>query len=572
MSSPVQTTSRPRAPLAELPLHHFVSQSLACSPKSAASPEKLRKTPSRSRSRSPSLSRSHRNSLSVSPHKQAVLQNHRLVREGSVLSPSSSNHSLNSNQLENMADSEIAVLPRRLFGDPPSKSTDSDLSLEASPIATNLAAAESRFSPRNLANLTHHSPSRPMTPKGSQTTPLNLRQHRPPHTSGPKPAQLVEPSPTTQRMSEQRAGGSRQSEREGVLATPSRSRTQSNSPNKALPNALIDLKQQDAASGAMTPVEDPDQSASSALLQSLPKKKHRVSDIEVAIAHEEALAGPIASPSPRKMVDYFSPAATGDASNLGLPRSRSRADSLSDRRQSLATMQSLTDLTSKASVDSLTLTRSGLFLGVVARPLPGWSVYEDPVSTQLGSDDTAPSQDHSQVGLDASPSGSPFSSPMTSPVKHVVPSTPNKENRLPDAAFLASKTVPIALPDRAYSVDAAAMPKTRSSSRLASAAASPVTVASRKRGTGGRLSLLADAHDDEGAKDVSDDYDETMATVLGSGKKVKSASPAQIRKASQQRKLSAAQRKASNNSPQRGLPDSTSMDSVASRTRSRTRA
>jgi len=168
-----------------------------------------------------------------------------------------------------------------------------------------------------------------------------------------------------------------------------------------------------------------------------------------------------------------------------------------------------------------------------------------------------------------------------------MPSTPNKENRVPDDNFLASKVVPIALPDRAYSSDAVPTQK-RSSSRIASAAASPATVASKKRGTGGRLSLLADAGDGDATKDssqqIGDDYDETMATVLGSGKKAKSGgATASVSPKHGGRKASQQQRKASNGksrksssthqpeSPQR-LPDSASMDSIASRTRSRTRA
>lgn len=490
MTSPAQATNRPRAPLAELPLHHFVSQSLASSsPKS--SPGNLLKTPSRSRSRSPSLSSSRNGSVSVSPHKQALLQNHRFVREGSAASPSSSSTTQPLEQVENMTDADLAVLPLRLFADPPSsKTAGSDLSLEASPIVPRSSAGpmESRFSPRNVKNLAHH--SRPSTPKGATTTPLNVRQHRPPHTSGPKPAQFVEPSPTTQRMS-QRMSEPRLSRRgvdapEEVPATPSRARVLASPAAKArsqdLSAPINAAKEQ--GSGTMTPLQVPTHllSLSNNAPQSLPKKKHRVSQTEIAIAHEEAGAGPIASPSPRKMTDYFSPAFFGSSDDAN--KTRLRTDSISNP------LLSMQDLMSKSSVNSLTLTKSGLFLGVVARPIPGWTVHED---SPLSSCDTAPSQDHPP-------------SEVESPVQSVQ-STPNKENRTPDASFLTGKVVPLVLPDRAYSVDVLPLVggsvspggKKRSSSRLTTQESSPAGAVgvgvggSRKKGTGGRLSLLADA-------------------------------------------------------------------------------
>ncbi|SJX61193.1 uncharacterized protein SRS1_12415 [Sporisorium reilianum f. sp. reilianum] len=582
MASPMRTTNTSRAPLSELPLHQFVSQSLACSPHS--SPDKLLKTPSRSRSRSPSLPASRRDSTSVSPHKQALLQNHRLVREGSVASPSST-----SKENDNMIDAEFSLLPRRLFGDRcSSKRASSDDPLEASPVLPGSAFSRSRFSPHNLKHLAHHSAnSRPSTPKGATTTPLNLRQHRPPHTTGPKPARFVEPSPTTQRISEPRIPVSRRFEHADAPTTPSRNRKEAaHSPIASLPRACALSANGDdaAASGGMTPLEQPTRSASTSALQSLPKKKHRVSPTEIAIAHEEAGAGPIASPSPRKMVNYFAPS-HANASGFPLAQTRLRSDSISDRQHTAAAFRNLTDMaTSKQPLNSLTLAKSGLFLGVVARPLPGWTVFEDPIL----SSDTAPSQDHAeQAVMDAS-----TASPASSPMQQSAPSTPNKENRVPDAFFLASKAVPIALPDRAYSMDAVPT-KTRSSSRLASAAASPVAPASRKRGTGGRLSLLADADadEDDAHRDASLqlDGDETLAAgVTASGKRMRSkpnASPVHgSRKASShQRKASAGRglesgrtsRKASAthhalDSPQRVL-DAAALDSVASRTRSRTR-
>lgn len=578
MATTVQAPSRPRVPLAELPLHPFVSQSLACSPSSAA--ENMLKTPSRSRSRSPSLPRSSRSSVSVSPHKQAVLQNHRLVREGSAASPSSAQPSILSDQLENATEAELSVLPRRLFGDRPTKHTSSDLSLEASPILQGSSSAESRFSPRNVKEFAHYSPSKPSTPKGATTTPLNARQHRPPHTAGPKPTNFVEPSPTTQRKSEPRGGASRRQEQDGDPSTPSRTRIQAPSPAKPVPDEQASATQaKEAIADGVTPQEETSRSISTLALQSLPKKKHRVSPLEVAIAHEEAGAGPIASPSPRKMHDYFSPPEEG-ATGTGFAQPRLRSDSISDKQTSAATLQDLTDLSSKPSIDSLTLARSGLFLGVVARPLPGWTVYEDPTV----SSDTAPSQDHAVI----SPVASPVSSPMPSSAKHSVPSTPNKENRIPDATFLASKAVPVALPDRAYSVDAVPA-KTRSPSSLSSAAPSPAAVASRKRGTGGRLSLLADAQDDDSTKDASlllGDGDETLAAGVGSGKKVKSrghAASANTSPAPGTRKASSHQRKASGGlgrTSRKGSSthhaasplDAVSLDAVALRTRSRTRA
>ncbi|TKY85083.1 hypothetical protein EX895_006163 [Sporisorium graminicola] len=590
MASPLRSTNTYRAPLSELPLHHFVCQSLAASPQT--SPDKLLKTPSRSRSRSPSLPTSRRNSTSVSPHKQAVLQNHRLVREGSVASPSST-----AKETDNMADVDFALLPRRLFDDCSSKRASSDDPLETSPVLPGSASSRSRFSPHNIKHLAHHSPSsRPTTPKGATTTPLNLRQHRPPHTSGPKPTQFIEPSPTTQRISEPRLPISHRYEHADAPTTPSRIRKQANPPIASVPHAPASSMDGDhaAAQGGITPLEEPTRLASSAL-QSLPKKKHRVSPTEIAIAHEEAGAGPIASPSPRKMADYFAPS-DENASAFSFDRTRLRSDSISDRQQAAAAFQNLTDMAaSKQPLNSLTLAKSGLFLGVVARPLPGWTVYED---TNLSSD-TAPSQDHAQPMTDEASVAavSPVSSPNHSPAKQSAASTPNKENRVPDAAFLASKPVPIALPDRAYSVDGIPT-KTRSSSRLASAAASPVASASRKRGTGGRLSLLADADADADADDedvhrdasLQLDGDETLAPSLtASGKKLRSkgtASPRHgSRKASShQRKASAGKglesgrtsRKASSShqhavdSPQR-VADAAALDAVASRTRSRSR-
>lgn len=318
---------------------------------------------------------------------------------------------------------------------------------------------------------------------------------------------------------------------------------------------------------------------SNPLLQSLPKKKHRVSPTEIAIAHEEAGAGPIASPSPRKMADYFA-GAEQTAPDFALAQTRLRSDSLSDRRKSAAALGDLTDLTSKQTVDSLTLTKSGLFLGVVARPLAGWTVYEDPVLTS----DTLPSQDHASFSSEVGNVGvSPVSSPAQSPARQEPPSTPNKENRVPDATFLASKAVAPALPDRAYSVDAVPT-KTRSSSRLASTASSPVTTSastkSRKRGTGGRLSLLADAEDDAS---LQLDGDETMAeSVSASGKKVRSRVPPSsatspvngARKASaNQRKASAARGRSSRTTSSTHNVESPhrAVEGVASRTRSRAR-
>lgn len=465
----------------------------------------------------------------------------------------------------------------------------SDDSLEASPVLPGSAQRASPFSPHNVKNLAHHSGSRPSTPKGASTTPLNTRQHRPPHTSGPKPTQHIEASPTTIRMSEPRLATSQRYEEADALSTPSRSRTGAQPPIPTCPpsSAAGDVSKE-AATGSITPLEQPTQSTSTSALQSLPKKKHRVSHTEIAIAHEEAGAGPLVSPSPRKMVDYF---ASADKNAAALPstQTRLRSDSISDRQQSVAALRNLTDLTSKQPIDSLTLAKSGLFLGVVARPLAGWTVYEDPPM----SSDTAPSQDHVHVGSDASNlDGTPLSSPVASSSELAAPSTPNKENRVPDPSFLVSKAVPIALPDRAYSVDAVPT-KTRSSSRLASVASSPVAVASRKRGTGGRLSLLADAEDDEANRDASvqPDGDETLATAAAtspnSGKKLKSGgnpSPARSarkvsshhRKASAGRSLESGRtsRKASSTlsieSPQRGL-DAAAVDTVASRTRSRTR-
>uniref|UniRef100_V5EMC1 Uncharacterized protein n=2 Tax=Kalmanozyma brasiliensis (strain GHG001) TaxID=1365824 RepID=V5EMC1_KALBG len=283
------------------------------------------------------------------------------------------------------------------------------------------------------------------------------------------------------------------------------------------------------------------------------------------------------------MTDYF--AGAGQiAPDFALAQTRLRSDSLSERRTSAAALGDLTDLTSKQPVDSLTLIKSGLFLGVVARPLADWTVYEDPAP----SSDTPPSQDQASFSSDVVDAGvSPFASPARGPVHQEAPSTPNKENRVPDANFLASKAVAPALPERAYSVDAVPT-KTRSSSRLASAASSPVatttatstTTASRKRGTGGRLSLLADAEDDASQQI---DGDETMAeSVSASGKKIRSrqppssaTSPVQgARKASSnQRKASAARGRSSTaassthnvESPQRAV------EGVASRTRSRAR-
>lgn len=363
--------------------------------------------------------------------------------------------------------------------------------------------------------------------------------------------------------------------------TPSRPRMEASPATAALaegrarPSQRADSNDVNAAEGSVRTTSNP-------LLQSLPKKKHRVSPTEIAVAHEEAGAGPIASPSPRKMADYFAVAGQ-DGPDFASAQARLRSDSLSDRRQSVVALQDLTDLSSKRPIDSLTLTKSGLFLGVVARPLSGWTVYEDPVP----SSDTLPSQDHTQSSSEpGNVDASPFSSPAHSPARQQAPSTPNKENRIPDANFLATKAVPIALPDRAYSVDAVPT-KTRSSSRLASAAASPVVPASRKRGTGGRLSLLADAEDDAS---VHMDGDETLAeSVSASGKKIRSrgqgppnsssTSPTHgARKASShQRKTSAARgrepgrasRTTSSThtleSPQRDL------EAVAARTRSRTR-
>ena len=492
-----------------------------------------------------------------------------------------------------MAEAEFSLLPRRLFGDRPSGRSGSDDSLEASPVLPRLTPGASRFSPHNLNNLAHHSASRPATPKGAATTPLNARQHRPPHTAGPKPNQYVEPSPTTQRISEPRLPMSRRFEQVVVPTTPSRTRHGADSPIAALPvSANASASGADARTGGMTLSEEPARSASNSALQSLPKKKHRVSRTEIAIAHEEAGAGPIASPSPRKMADYFAPPAEQGGPGFGLAQTRLRSDSISDRQQSATALRNLTDLAPKQPSNSLTLSKSGLFLGVVARPLPGWSVYEDSVL----SSDTAPSQDHAPAGSDAATATtSPVSSPLQSPANQSIPSTPNKENRVPDAGFLASKTVPVALPDRAYSVDAVPT-KTRSSSRLASAAASPVAPASRKRGTGGRLSLLADAEDDDANRDASQYLkgDGTLAeTTTASGKKLRSkgstlcnpASPVNgTRKASShQRKASAGRgldssrtsRKASSTlaggSPQRGLDAAVAVDAVASRTRSRTR-
>ncbi|GAC97149.1 hypothetical protein PHSY_004734 [Pseudozyma hubeiensis SY62] len=581
-------TNTSRAPLSELPLHQFVSQSLACSP--SASTDKLLKTPSRSRSRSPSLPASRRNSVSVSPHKQAVLQNHRLVREGSVASPSSASTQPSITAIENgSAQEDVPLLPRRLFGDRSSHLVGSDDSLEASPVLPGSAQGASRFSPHNVKNLAHHSGGRPSTPKGASTTPLNMRQHRPPHTSGPKPTEHVEPSPTTQRMSEPRLATSQRYEQADALSTPSRTRNGAQPPMPAwLPPSAAGNSSKEAGTGSVTPLEQPTQPIPTSTLQSLPKKKHRVSHTEIAIAHEEAGAGPLVSPSPRKMVDYF---ASADEKAAAPPSAQTRlhSDSMSDRQQSIAALRSLTDLTSKQPIDSLTLAKSGLFLGVVARPLVDWTVYEDPPL----SSDTAPSQDHAHVGSDANNlDGTPLLSPAGSSAEFAAPSTPNKENRVPDPSFLVSKAVPIALPDRAHSADAVPT-KTRSSSRLASVASSPVAVASRKRGTGGRLSLLADAEDDEAHRDASVQLegDETLAVAVAtspsSGKKLKSKgnpSPAHsARKVSaHQRKASAGRslesgrtsRKASSTlsmeSPQRAL-DAAAVDTVASRTRSRTR-
>ncbi len=547
MASPVPHTNTARAPLAELPLHQFVSQSLAASPTSNS--EKLLKTPSRSRSRSPSLSRSRRGSLSVSPHKQAVLQNHRLVREGSVASPSSS-----SNPSEPMADTDVSLRPRRLF----ESSGQAGLDLEASPVLAAATSAGSRFSPRNVGNLVHHSPGRPSTPKGASTTPLNTRHHRPPHTSGPKPDKFVEPSPTTQRMSEPRLPATRRRDQDAAAATSTPSRTRIHPLS-----AAAETQTKMAAAGATTPVEDPIQAASSAVLQSLPKKKHRVSRTEVAIAHEEAGAGPMASPSPRKMTDYFSPSQDEPGASVsGLALSRRRADSITLDAAAVASLPSLAGLGTKTSANGLALAQSGLFLGLVARPLPGWTVYEDASPDALASQDTAPSQDHAASESDAL---SAASSPMSSPARNA-PSTPNKENRRPDASLLASMVVPIALPDRAYSVDI--LP-------------AKTGAASRKRGTGGRLSLLADAEDGDAAKEAlqQDGEDGDNSALSGWGKKPKSrvhhgsaaGTPASgTRKASaHQRKASAGSRKASST---HGVDAAVSVDAVASRTRSRTRA
>lgn len=359
-------------------------------------------------------------------------------------------------------------------------------------------------------------------------------------------------------MSEPRLPATRRRDQDAAAATSTPSRTRIHPLS-----AAAETQTKMAAAGATTPVEDPIQAASSAVLQSLPKKKHRVSRTEVAIAHEEAGAGPMASPSPRKMTDYFSPSQDEPGASVsGLALSRRRADSITLDAAAVASLPSLAGLGTKTSANGLALAQSGLFLGLVARPLPGWTVYEDASPDALASQDTAPSQDHAASESDAL---SAASSPMSSPARNA-PSTPNKENRRPDASLLASMVVPIALPDRAYSVDI--LP-------------AKTGAASRKRGTGGRLSLLADAEDGDAAKEAlqQDGEDGDNSALSGWGKKPKSrvhhgsaaGTPASgTRKASaHQRKASAGSRKASST---HGVDAAVSVDAVASRTRSRTRA
>lgn len=390
-------SNQPRQPLAELPLHLYVSQSLESSSRPLNTPLPEPKTPSRSRS--PSLPLSQRNSRSVSPHKQAVLQSYRRVREGSLssISVASQQSSASGSETRGANVPNTACSTKTLASPQPSTSTNS---LDQS-IALTGQSAPTQFAPRNVITVPHYTSSRPTTPGDHKTTPANLRLHRPPHTSGPKPADLMELSPSTQRHSEPHVSARRMDLVEPV--TPSRASQMA----ADYSHNSFGQENCDEHSSALP--------TSSQLLKSLPKKKHRVSRTEIAIAHEEAGAGPVGSPSPCKAADYIL------ASNM------------------------------------------------IPKPQEHWTVYEDPPTLDCADplisvnalNDTAERQ----------------MSPSSSIVSTSAPSTPNKENRVPDAELMATKAVPIALPDRAYS--ASAVPTT--------------SVPSRKRGTGGRLSLLANA-------------------------------------------------------------------------------
>lgn len=488
------TSSAPqsRKPLAELPLHLYVSQSLDSSSKPPNTLLTEAKTPSRSRS--PSLPWSQRNSRSVSPHKQAVLENYRRVREGSVSSTSivSLQSSASDSESQRTLEFGAASSPRKLFPSQPSSLSDS---LEQSNVLPG-ASLPTQFSPNNVTKAAHHLNSRPTTPSDAKTTPSNQRLHRPSHMTGPKPTNLMEPSPSTQRYSEPRVPHQRRQTEPADPVTPSRPRQlRAASPFEA---------QQRASSDVSAAANQP--SNSSQLLQSLPKKKHRVSRTEIAIAHEEAGSGPTGSPSPCKVANYV--------------------------------------LSPKS----------------VSQPAVAWTVFEDPPIIESTNDCPALSEDLSNTAADRQ------SSPSSSVATNSVPSTPNKENRLPDIDLLASKVVPIALPDRAYS---------------ASAVPTSSGPPSRKRGTGGRLSLLAIAGDEPAKAKDNNELAEPSAPLSASKRsrnQDKTAEPDQTtstRKVSHSRKASASKspeasrgrRKVSARHAQRDHPDG---DQISSRTRSRT--
>ncbi|SPO39835.1 uncharacterized protein PSFLO_05316 [Pseudozyma flocculosa] len=389
---------------------------------------------------------------------------------------------------------EATPVRRKLFA-APAHSPSSSVPLEHSPIlsSTTRYVKVPASVPRSLATMAGGSttpvkaragsssstssrnrvpPTVPATPTDAPTTPRNARLHRPSPVSGPKPKSMVEPSPSTERHADSLALQARWASIQA--GSTSRPRTPVPSDGEdGDSQGMVDGHHQQQGQQRLIDAADAGVASprKSSALKSLPKKKYRVSKEEIAIAHEIAGSGPMGSPSPCKVASFsdgYFAARNDDDNDIHAARAGGSPIRGSPRRRSQSLKAEEVDIYAlpEAIGDDVfsnahlrQLSASKLFGDIKRRAPLGWTVYEDPVvDKQIDAAETKPMQDLHV---------------LASPLAMSVPSTPNKENKRPLAEAEGDVKVEHG------------------------AEASPVGHNSaRKRGTGGRLSLLAKAEDE----------------------------------------------------------------------------
>lgn len=179
---------------------------------------------------------------------------------------------------------------RRLFDDVIRSrgisSARSDRTVKATALEDSPEISPSR-TPRARTSRTGTGP--PATPTDTLATPTNARSHRPAPLTGPKVR--VEPSPSFD--------PERRLTRSARAASRSAATGEPRTPSSALPPADLFGSTTEGDSVRAAEADAAEANRTTPLLQSLPRKKERVSPFEVAIAHREA-GSEIGTPSPHK--------------------------------------------------------------------------------------------------------------------------------------------------------------------------------------------------------------------------------------------------------------------------------